>query len=471
MITATTQPEKFYTPPSDHADLTEDERQQEDKLARYLRRKDRGERKRAGTAIIRANRRARLAHQRARGRNHRDDHYHQRALAARLKVTNPDRKLTSAWRAYTLFSAAASLVAIAAIIWCSVTVGQALDIGFAGYMVEGLFSVLLVVSLGAQVYATRYGRPMLWWQYLLDGFLLMSSLVLNVVPWGAKTNWSEPAQLPAHALPPLALVAAVAMQYVLSKVFGGILMSAELADHYPDQVEQSSTEPDHMVNLVTTGASGEDQGGATEPTWSDTDDSLPDQVEQDGRDGPDHPDPTPTATMNTQVTDWSDGPDRERSSMPTNPSPAPHRTQPIGHNPTTPATTTASWSGTTSTAPALDHPTMQIPTISDQQPDINTTEDMRMYLRTKGMSHDDIADLLAPVAEALMAEDDFISRADVTNLTDVNSSTTAGKIQQLLKDRYPDHPDPTGRRKPDRTRTIAHAIASTTGQPYLQSVR
>lgn len=480
-----------YTPPS--TGWAEHEDEADAKLARYLRGKDRRERKRAGKAGIRANRRTRWTRQRLESRERRDQRYHQRALAARRKVTNPDRKLTAAWRAYTGFAAAAGAVALAALLWMSVSVGKALTMGFAGYLVEGQFSVLLIVSVGTQVYATRHGHTVPKWQYVLDAFLLASSLVLNIVPWGTNTGWNELAALPAHALPPIALVCAVLMQYVLARVFGSILTEAHhattaSADHMgadgretpdqwsgdlsdvPDQVEQTPTRPQPA-------ATSDSDDGATdsslEAIWSGNTDSVPDhgpehpdQVERDGRAEPDHPDHELPEPTNTQVSVRSGAPDHSRSgSSPTPASPDASRSV-VGHMTPQSGTATPAWSGNDSTAPQLvEQPTKQIPTTPAGQ------SDEQVMLLTQGLSHDEVADALAPVARALIDEGDFVSRADITNITDIKSSTTAGQVQQRLKERYPDHPAPTGRRKPERTRTIARALTTVTGKRYLQSVR
>lgn len=506
-MTTTTQPDaRPWSPPSsDETPLAEDEREQDAKVDRSLRARDRAERKRAGKAGNRANRRARLAQQRHDRQERRDQHYHQRALSARLRVTNPDRRLTSAWRAYTLFSIGTAAVILAALVWCSVTVGQALNMGFEGYMVESLFSVLLVISLGAQMYATRHGRTMPRGHRAIDVFLLAASLALNIVPWGVNTNWSEMARLPAHALPPLVLVAAVFMQYVLSRVFISILLEADRAvtthhraedsqqpDHITDEPDQHPDQSldhpdqllDHQATDATTAASAEGPDPGTTSDWSGRGTDEPDHGQAPLDHQADHGQANPDESAKTQGIAWSSehnqphsdhaGTVANRTAPTTAGTQSPRRGQEWSSTrltiPDHPASPDSAWSSSASSGPQPEQqPTGVLPAIR-VEPDDDEDEE-RSALATRGMNPEDIAELLAPVAEALIAEDDFISRTDVTTYTDVNSSGTASKIQQLLKDRYPDHPEPTGRRKPERTRTITQAIADITAQPRLQTVR
>jgi hypothetical protein len=180
-----------------------------------------------------------------------------------------------------------------------------------------------------------------------------------------------------------------------------------------------------------------------------------------------------TSTMAGTTTPANNGP----ASNPTMVGVASSPTVTTPANRTTPA---RPWSGTTptttATAPTLNNDMNP----ADAQPD-HAGRDGRaadpdhltdaLVIPVNGKTKDEIADLLSPIAKALAAEDDFLSREDVVALTGIRSRGTAGQILQLVKNRHPGHPDASGRRKPDRIRTIAHAVAQLTGRPHLNAVR
>lgn len=229
---------------------------------------------------------------------------------------------------------------------------------------------------------------------------------------------------------------------------------------------------------------------------------LPDHAEAPLPDLPDHiadmPDHVPPMheqqPANAQVDGWSEDWSRSWSDTPDQVGPMvwPAPPEPVTsaveqslgmldrRSPTIPTTTPTStpepWSGTGNAAPKLapaeddaDHHAGDRP--GRGRVDFDTDGD-RILVKVRSMRDpEQIADVLAPIAEALAAEDDFLSRADITAITDINSSTTAGQVLKAVQALFPDHPSPTGRRKPDRERTIAAAVAKMTGQAHLKSVR
>lgn len=96
-------------------------------------------------------------------------------------------------------------------------------------------------------------------------------------------------------------------------------------------------------------------------------------------------------------------------------------------------------------------------------------------LPTRGKAPTTIAQLLTPIANRLAAEQDYLSREDVKELTQITSSQTAGAVLNILRQRHLDRtgqelPQARGRRKPDRERTIRRALADVLGVSPLQAV-
>lgn len=259
------------------------------------------------------------------------------------------------------------------------------------------------------------------------------------------------------------------------------LVFSTINDH---PVHTPTTVPEHLV------ARGRDQAdhGAPLPDFNEPVTDQPDHA-------PDHPELEPA---HAQVNEWSgmeDGhPDHDRSGSRTaagtlaQAGPAPAASPTMVGNSMTPSVTSpvslssssGPWSGSTSARAATAADLRDEPDLGPALPD-HTGRDGRpideqdpaaaLRLDVDGKTKDQIADLLSPIAQALAAEDDFLSREDVVTLTGVKSRGTAGQILQMVKERHPGHPDASGRRKPDRTRTIAHAVAQITGRPHLNAVR
>jgi hypothetical protein len=193
--------------------LTPAERQADRKVAERLRAAARREQLSAGREQLRRRRRARV-----------DERWSARAVGARERLLNPNRRLASSYRRYVVLSSVTVALVVAGVAWMSVTVHHGL-VGVDGppiaYLVEPLASVLLAVSMFAQFTAVAHGRRNPWWFVALDVALAAASLLLNVVPWGLRFGW-DLGDLIAHILPPLLIAAAVVVNHMLNSLFSAI---------------------------------------------------------------------------------------------------------------------------------------------------------------------------------------------------------------------------------------------------------
>lgn len=193
--------------------FTPAERQADRKLAERLRATARREQLRDGREQLRRRHRARA-----------DERWSSRAVGARERLLNPDRRLASSYRRYIVLSSVTVALIVAGVAWMSVTVHHGLvgvDGPWIAYLVEPLASVLLVVSMFAQFTAVAHGRRNPWWFIVLDVALVAASLLLNVVPWGLRFGW-DLGDLIAHILPPLLIAAAVVVNHMLNSLFSAI---------------------------------------------------------------------------------------------------------------------------------------------------------------------------------------------------------------------------------------------------------
>lgn len=191
-----------------------DEQDKDYGVAKKIRKKQRAEQLRAGKAGVRDARRAR-----------RQQQSQDRAERARERVTNPDRALATDHQRWLYSSIALFSLLAGGVIFMSDTVKLGL-FGAAGswigYIVEPLASVLLVVSVLAQLTARQRGLPIPRGAVAFDLGLALASLLLNTVPWGLRFGFDLATTL-AHTLVPLLVIAAVVAWHLASRIYGDAL--------------------------------------------------------------------------------------------------------------------------------------------------------------------------------------------------------------------------------------------------------
>ncbi len=194
-----------------------DEQTADRTVAKKIRKMGRKETLRAGKAEVRDARCTRVQQQ-----------WQSRAERARERVTNPDRALATDHRRWLYSSIALFALLAGGVLFMSDTVKLGL-FGAAGswigYIVEPLASVLLVVSVLAQLTARQRDIPIPRGAVVFDLGLAIASLALNTVPWGLRFGF-DPATTLVHILVPLLVIAAVVAWHLASRIYGDAIAAS-----------------------------------------------------------------------------------------------------------------------------------------------------------------------------------------------------------------------------------------------------
>lgn len=196
---------------------SEKEQRADRDVAERIRSKRRKERLRAGKAVVRAERRARL-----------QTTWMHRAERARDRILDPARALATDHRRWLGTSLALFALIAAGVVWMSATVHDGL-VGTHGtwlaYLVEPLASVLLIVSLLAQFTGRQRDLPIPRGAIVFDLALATASVALNTIPWGLRYGF-DAGSLAAHILVPALVVAAVVAWHTASGIYGDALAAS-----------------------------------------------------------------------------------------------------------------------------------------------------------------------------------------------------------------------------------------------------
>jgi hypothetical protein len=174
----------------------------------------RADRLRAARVQVHGDRRARR-HQR----------WDARAERVRDRILDPARALGTDHRRWVLSTLALGLLLAGGVTFMAVTVHHGIfgvDGSWTGYLIEPLASVLLAVSMGAQFTARMRGVNVHGGFVAFDVALAVASLLLNIVPWGARFGWKASDVL-IHTLAPLLVIGAVVGWHLASRLYSEAL--------------------------------------------------------------------------------------------------------------------------------------------------------------------------------------------------------------------------------------------------------
>lgn len=195
----------------------QDEQTADRDVAKKIRKKRRKEHLRAGRAQVRDASRTR-----------RQQQSQSRAERARERVINPDRALATDHQRWLYSTIALFALLAGGVLFMSDTVKLGL-FGAAGswlgYIVEPLASVLLVVSVLAQLTARQRELPIPRGAVAFDLGLGLASLLLNTIPWGVRYGF-DPATTLVHTLVPLLVIAAVVAWHLASRIYGDAIAAS-----------------------------------------------------------------------------------------------------------------------------------------------------------------------------------------------------------------------------------------------------
>lgn len=160
----------------------------------------------------------------------RDNRWSGRARRARERLLNPNRRLAATYRRYICLSAMTVALVVIGVVWMSDVVHDGVvgkDGSWLGYLVGPLSTVLLVVSMAAQFTAVEHGEKVSKRFVWLDGGIVVADLLMSIVPWSLRYGWAAEDVIP-HCIPPLLIMAAVVVNYMLNRLFGGIFQAVHL---------------------------------------------------------------------------------------------------------------------------------------------------------------------------------------------------------------------------------------------------
>lgn len=224
---------------------SEDEEQADRRVAEYVRRKARSERKRSGVVDVR----------RAR-RNRRWDWWDERATRARDRILDPARAIGADYRKLVASSVAAFVLITGGVLFMAKNVHDGL-VGVGGtwtaFLVEPLASVLLAISMIAQFTARKRGISIPRAFYWFDGSLAFASVLLNVVPSAVRFGW-QAGDVLAHVLVPTLVVAAVIAWHLASSLYGEAIAQSKDAPILIHRDDETTAE--HLALLRQATAAG-----------------------------------------------------------------------------------------------------------------------------------------------------------------------------------------------------------------------
>ncbi|MFJ1458239.1 hypothetical protein [Nocardia sp. N2S4-5] len=227
--------------------LSESEIAAERDLAEWIRAQRRGQRRRAVSAELSAEKRDRRVAAALRRADDADARWHRKALAARRRVSNPDARLAQLYRRAEWSSRALIGVVVLGMVWAGVNVQHNLvpsgdmsdPLYWLSYGFEAMISIPIITIMVVATTAARWGREIARGKVVfLEAALLGVTIALNAGPHvaaGAPARAAEAAVAPVMVGVVIWLHAWVSARY------------AQLIDAIPEQATSTPRTVTHRI--------------------------------------------------------------------------------------------------------------------------------------------------------------------------------------------------------------------------------
>lgn len=412
-----------------------------------------------------------------------------RASSEARRLSDIAARTAQLYKSYRFQIAALMGTALVGVVWGAVNVQQGvarqqgLEWGqlawFLAYGIEPLVTIPLIVLLKHQSDMSDWHRQTTWreqWPLrCVEAALLGVTVALNVVP-----HRHEGLGAAIYAIPPLMIATSMILLPIVSRQLGELLQEARTAILAAENQQTAATDADRS-------AADADQS-------TGQDEAAVDPVGNDGATTPEPAGPMPSGglvgidadrstwtlagqpttsipAVSTRSASTDQHPDREANSQVT------ARSAPGQHTEHTPVSTSPDASPEPNAPSGPDRPEStdsSVPTARtatgqhpvgvdvDQSGPVPTGQLERPAEQTAVIDDDAIVvEFLEPIAQRLLSEDDWVSRADVMNLLGAGASR-ASRLLVKLNERHPERPDPRPKRRPERDIEIDEMIKALT---------